>query len=45
MGGNLTDGTEGTDLTYAEFAQTFGIDDILNSSGKQDGIFVDLYII
>ncbi len=45
MGGNVTDGIEGTDLTFTEFAATFGIDDVLNSSGAQTGIFADLYII
>ena len=45
VGGNVTDGTKGTDLTFTEFAATFGIDDDLNSSGAQTGIFADLYII
>ena len=45
VGGNVTDGTKGTDLTFTEFAATFGIDDVLNSSGAQTGIFADLYII
>jgi hypothetical protein len=45
VGGNVTDGTKGTDLTFSEFAATFGVDDVLNSSGAQTGIFADLYII
>ena len=45
VGGNVTDGTKGTDLTFTEFAATFGVDDVLNSSGAQTGIFADLYII
>ena len=45
MGGNVTDGTEGTDLTFAEFALSFGIDDVLNLSGSNTGTVTDLYII
>jgi len=45
MGGNVTDGTEGIDLTFAEFALSFGIDDILNLSGSDTGTVTDLYII
>ena len=45
VGGNVTDGTKGTDLTFTEFAATFCVDDVLNSSGAQTGIFADLYII
>ena len=45
VGGNKTDGTAGTDLTFTEFAATFGVDDVLNSSSAQTGIFADLYII
>ena len=45
VGGNVTAGTKGTDLTFTEFAATFGVDDVLNSSGAQTGIFADLYII
>ena len=45
MGGNVTDGTDGIDLTFAEFALSFGIDDILNLSGSDTGIVTDMYII
>ena len=45
MGGNVTDGTEGIDLTFAEFALSFGIDDVLNLSGSDTGTVTDLYII
>ena len=42
---NGTDGTAGVDLTYTEFATTFGVSDILNSSGAQTGAISDMYII
>ena len=42
---HATDGTEGTDLTFAEFALSFGIDDVLNLSGSDTGLYTDLYII
>lgn len=45
VGGNVTDGTAGTDLTYADFATSFGVSDILNSSGAQTGVISDMYII
>ena len=45
VGGNVTDGTAGTDLSYTEFATTFGVSDILNSSGAQTGSISDMYII
>ena len=45
MGGNVTDGTEGTDLTFAEFALSFGISDVLGLSGSDTGTVVDFYII
>ena len=45
VGGNVTDGTKGTDLTFTEFAEVFGLYDILNSSGAQTGSISDLYII
>ena len=45
VGGNVTNGTKGTDLTFAEFAEVFGVYDILNSSGAQTGTISDLYII
>ena len=45
VGGNVTDGTTGVDLTYTEFATTFGVNDILNSSGAQTGAISDMYII
>ena len=45
VGGNVTDGTAGTDLTYADFATSFGINDVLNSSGAQTGVISDMYII
>ena len=45
VGGNVTDGTAGTDLTYADFATSFGINDVLNSSDAQTGVISDMYII
>jgi len=45
VGGNVTDGTKGTDLSFTEFAEVFGVYDILNSSGAQTGEISDMYII
>ncbi len=45
IGGNVVDGTKGTDLTFTEFAEVFGVYDILNSSGAQTGSISDMYII
>ena len=45
VGGNIADGTKGTDLTFTEFAEVFGVYDILNSSGAQTGEISDMYII
>jgi len=45
VGGNVTNGTKGTDLTFAEFAEVFGVYDILNSSGAQTGTISDMYVI
>ncbi|GIS06091.1 MAG: hypothetical protein CM15mP109_08470 [Candidatus Dadabacteria bacterium] len=44
VGGNITDGTKGTDLTFTEFAEVFGVYDILNSSRSQM-VNSDMYII
>ena len=45
MGGNVTDGTEGTNLTFEEFALSFGISDVLGLSGSDTGTVTDMYII
>ena len=45
VGGNITDGTKGMDLTFTEFAEVFGVYDILNSSSAQTGENSDMYII
>ena len=45
MGGNITNGTDGIDLTFAELALSFGIDDVLNLSGSDTGTVTDMYII
>ena len=42
LGGNVTDGTAGTDLTFSELALSFGVDDL---SVNSVGTIVDLYII
>ena len=42
LGGNVTNGEVGTDLSFSDFARTFGIDD-LSDSGL--GTYTDLYII
>ena len=44
VGGNITNGTDGIDLTFREFADVFGVYDILNSSGAQTGTISDMYI-
>jgi hypothetical protein len=42
LGGNVTDGTAGTDLTFSDLSLSFGVDDLsINSVGT----IVDLYII
>ena len=33
------------DLTYSDFATSFGISDVLNSSDAQTGVISDMYII
>ena len=45
VGGNITKGDKGADLTFTEFAEVFGVYDILNSSGAQTGEISDMYII
>ena len=45
IGGNKVDGTLGQDLTFSEFAKTFGITDVLNLSSSENGIYADMYII
>ena len=45
VGGNITGGTVGIDLTFSEFALVFGISDVLNASEAQNGTISDLYII
>tara|TARA_Y100000746_G_C15344525_1_gene383262 strand:+ start:59 stop:292 length:234 start_codon:yes stop_codon:yes gene_type:complete len=36
---------EGTDLTFTEFAEVFGVYDILDASSSQTGTISDMYII
>ena len=46
IGGNVTDGSLGVDLSFSEFAFYFGVTDVLNiSSGSEIGNVSDLYII
>ena len=45
MGGNVTDGTEGTHLTFEAFALSFGMSDVLGLSGSDTGTVTDMYII
>ena len=42
LGGNVTNGTAGTDLTFSDFSLSFGVDDL---SVNSVGTVVDLYII
>ena len=45
LGGNITNGEEGLDVTFSEFAFYFGINDINSISGSETGEVTDLYII
>ncbi|MBT5663374.1 MAG: hypothetical protein HOJ05_06690, partial [Alphaproteobacteria bacterium] len=45
LGGNVSDGTAGTDLSFSELGDLFGISDILNMSGSALGTEVDMYIV
>ena len=45
MGGNVTNGSQGQDLEFLDFAKTFGIENVLGLSGSDTGIYFDLYII
>ena len=45
LGGNITNGDEGLDVTFSEFAFYFGINDITSISGSETGVVTDLYII
>ena len=45
LGGNITNGEEGLDTTFSEFAFYFGINDITSISGSETGVVTDLYIV
>ncbi|MDE2648719.1 MAG: hypothetical protein OSB31_09775, partial [Paracoccaceae bacterium] len=45
LGGNVTNGTTGTDLTFSELAEIFGISDILSLTGNDTGSIIDMYIV
>lgn len=44
LGGNITAGDEGTNLTFLEMAEIFEINDVLSISGSETGL-ADMYII
>ena len=45
LGGNITNGDEGLDVTFSEFAFYFGINNITSISGSETGEVTDFYII
>ena len=45
LGGNITNGEEGLDVTFSEFAFYFGINDITSISGAETSVVTDLYIV
>ena len=45
LGGNITTGEEGSNVSLSELAFYFGINDISNISGAENGVVTDLYII
>ena len=45
MGGNVSDGSQGQDLEFLDFAKSFGIENVFDLSGSDTGIYFDLYII
>ena len=44
LGGNVTSGDNGTDLTFLEMSEIFEINDVLSLDGPEIGV-ADLYII
>ena len=45
LGGNVTNGTNGTDLTFSEIGVVFGIIDVLDLSSPGLGAISDMYIV
>ena len=45
LGGNVNDGTVGTNVTFSELAEIFGISDILSLTGNDTGSIIDMYIV
>ena len=45
LGGNVTNGTNGTDLTFSEIGVVFGIIDVLDLSSPGLGATSDMYIV
>ena len=45
LGGNITNGEEGSDVSFSELAFYFGINDATSISGAETGVVTDFYII
>ena len=45
LGGNVTNGTTGVDLTFSEIGEVFGIIDVLDLSNPSLGAISDMYIV
>ena len=45
VGGNITNADKGIDISFSEFAEIFGVSNILYSSSSMNGEISDLYII
>jgi hypothetical protein len=45
VGGNITNADKGIDISFSEFAEIFGVSNILDSSSSMNGEISDLYII
>ena len=45
VGGNITNADKGIDISFSEFAEIFGVSNILDASSSINGEISDLYII
>ena len=45
VGGNITNADKGIDISFSEFAEIFGVSNILDTSSSMNGEISDLYII
>ena len=45
VGGNITNADKGIDISFSEFAEIFGVSNILDASSSVNGEISDLYII